>query len=181
MTRIRVLKREEMNEEQGRVYDEAKAAGSPVGGPYYAYIRNPRLMRASHELGNCLRDSSLSGRERQIAVLTTIRHWGAQYPWAVQVRGSLAAGVDQATIDAINNRRAPPLRDTRERLAYEIAKELLANRGLSSASYDSAAKVFKEDELVALIAVIGQFSMVCCTANAFDITPPEEAPARLNG
>lgn len=181
MTRIRVLKREEMNEEQGRVYDEAKAAGSPVGGPYYAYIRNPRLMRASHEMGNCLRESSLSGRERQIAVLTTIRHWAAQYPWAVQVRGSLAAGVDQATIDAINSRRVPPLRDTRERLAHEVAKELLANRGLSNATYDAAAKAFREEELVALIAVVGQFSMVCCTANAFDITPPEEAPARLNG
>jgi 4-carboxymuconolactone decarboxylase len=181
MTRIRVLKREEMNAEQGRVFDEAKAAGSPTGGPYYAYIRYPRLMRAAQEMGNCLRDSSLSARERQIAVLTTIRHWGAQYPWAVQVRGSLAAGVDQATVDAINARTAPPLANARERLAHEVAKELLANRGLSGATYDAAAKAFKEEELVALVAVIGQFSMVSCTANAFDVTPPAEAPARLTG
>ncbi len=181
MTRIGILKREEMNEEQGRVYDDAKAAGLPVGGPYYAYIRYPRLMRASHEMGNCLRESALSARERQIAVLTTIRHWNAHYPWAVQVRGSLAAGVDQATIDAINARKPPPLRDTRERLAHDVAKELLANRSLSTATYEAAAKAFKEEELVALIAVVGQFSMVSCTANAFDITPPEEASARLSG
>ena len=31
MTRIAILKREEMNAEQGRVYDEAKAANAPVG------------------------------------------------------------------------------------------------------------------------------------------------------
>jgi len=30
-----------------------------------------------------------------------------------------------------------------------------------------------------VIARIGSFSMTCCTANAFDITTPEEAPARL--
>jgi 4-carboxymuconolactone decarboxylase len=179
MTRIRILKREEMNDEQGRTYDEAKAAGSPVGGPYFAYIRYPRLMRAAQEMGNCLRDSSLSARERQIAVLTTIRQWNAQYPWAVQVRASLAAGVDQATVDAINAKKAPPLANAREKLAHDVAKELAGNRALSLVTYEAAAKAFKEDELVSLVAVVGQFSMVSCTANAFDVTPPEEAPSRL--
>ncbi len=179
MTRIRIINRPEMNQEQGRVYDEAKAAGNPVGGPYYAYIRIPKLMRVAQDLGSCLREGSLSGRERQIAVLTTIRHWGAKYPWAVQVRGSLTAGVDQGTIDAINARKAPDLSNPRERLAHQVATELLAKHGLSDATYEAAAKAFKEEELVALVAVVGQFSMVSCTANAFDITPPDEAPARL--
>ena len=49
MTRIRTINRPEMNDEQGRVYDAAKAAGNPVGGPYYAYIRYPRLMQAAQE------------------------------------------------------------------------------------------------------------------------------------
>ena len=181
MTRIRIINRPEMNDEQGRVYDAAKAAGHPVGGPYYAYIRYPRLMQAAQELGGCLRGSSLSGRERQIAVLTTIRHWGSKYPWAVQVRGSLAAGVDQATIDAINAKKPPALTDPRERLAYEVANELLTKHGLSDATYEAAARHFKEEELVALVAVVGSFSMTSCTANAFDVTPPDDAPARLAG
>jgi hypothetical protein len=65
----------------------------------------------------------------------------------------------------------------REKLAHEVARDLLANQGLSEATYGAAAKAFSEEELVALIAVVGQFSMVCCTANGFDITPPEGAPA----
>jgi 4-carboxymuconolactone decarboxylase len=180
MTRIKVLQRDEMNDEQGRAFDEAKAAGGPVGGPYWAYVRYPRLMRASQEMGNCLREGPLSPRERQIAVLTAVRHWNAKYPWAAQVRASLAAGVDQATVDAINARKPPPLRDTRERLAHDIAKELLSNRGLSEGTYGAAEKAFSIEELVALIAVVGQFSMVSCTANAFDLTPTEEMTARLN-
>lgn len=181
MTRITVLKREEMNAEQGQVFDTAKAAGNPVGGPYWAYIRNPRLMRASQELGNCLREGPLSPRERQIAVLTTVRHWNAKYPWGAQVRASLAAGVDQPTIDAINAKKVPPLRDARERTAHDVAKELLGNRSLSETTYAAAEKLFKLEELVALVAVIGQFTMVSCTANAFDLTPTEDMTAKLMG
>ena len=175
MTRIKSLKRAEMDAEQGRVYDEFEAAGAPTGGPYLAYIRNPKLMRIANELSSTLRASSLTGRERQIAVLAVVRHWGAKFPWAAQVRASLAAGVDQPVIDAINARQEPKVTDPRERLAYQVATELLAKHGLSDATYAAAEKHFKLDELVALVATVGQFSMVSCTANAFDITPPDGA------
>jgi 4-carboxymuconolactone decarboxylase len=179
MTRIRILKRDEMTDEQGRVYDEIEAAGGPLGGPYWAYIRMPRLMRLAQDVGNCLRASPLSGRERQIAVLTVVRHWDGEFPWAVQVKASLAAGVDQAIVDAINARETPQLSDPREKAAHAVARELLADHGLSDATYANADALFSEEELVALVAVIGQFSMVCCTANAFDATPPAREPARL--
>ncbi len=177
MTRIKVLSRDEMNAEQGAVFDEAAKAGNPTGGPYLAYIRTPKLMRVNQELAATIRAGGLSGRERQIAVLTVVRHWNAGFPWAAQVRASLAAGVDQPTIDAINAGETPKLSDAREAMAHKLAKELLANKGLGQATYDAAAKLFPEDQLVTLVAVVGQFSMVCCTANAFDVTPPEGAPA----
>lgn len=179
MTRIRILKRDDMNEEQGRIHDEVQAEGGPLGGPYWAYIRNPTLMRLAQDVSKCLRASDLSPRERQIAVLTVVRHWGGAFPWAVQVKASLAAGVDQAVIDAINARRTPQLSDAREKSAHRVAGELLADHGLSDATYAEAAELFGDEQLVALVAVIGQFSMVCCTANAFDITPPDSEPARL--
>jgi 4-carboxymuconolactone decarboxylase len=179
MTRIKILERGDMNEEQGKVYDDVKAAGGPLGGPYWAYIRNPALMRLAQDVSNTLRASDLSNRERQIAVLTVVRHWDGQYPWAVQVKASLAAGVDQEIVDAINARQTPPLTDAREKAAYKVAGELLADRGLSDATYAEAAELFGDEQLVALVAVIGQFSMVCCTANAFDVTPPDAEPARL--
>lgn len=179
MTRIKILGRGDMDDDQGRVYDEVEAAGGPLGGPYWAYIRNPELMRRCQDLSSCLRSSPLSGRERQIAVLTVIRHWAAEYPWAVQVRASLAAGVDQDTIDAINAGDTPDLTDPREMAAHLVARELLADRGLGDATYAAAEAAFGTADLVNLVAVVGQFSMTCCTANAFDVTPPDAAPARL--
>ena len=179
MTRIQILSREEMDDEQGAVFDAAKEAGRPLGGPYYAYIRTPKFMQIAQDLTACLAESTLTSREQQIAILTIARHWGAKYPWAVQVRGSLKIGLEQEVIDAINARTPPPLTDSREKLAHRLAKELLAEKGLSGETYAAAENVFSIEELVMLVARVGLFSMTCCTANAFDVTPPDEAPARL--
>ncbi len=179
MTRITILEREDMNAEQGEVFDDIEASGNPTGGPFWAYIRHPGLMRLTSDLGGYLRDSDLAARERQIAVLTVIRYWDGNYPWAVQVRNSLAAGLDQAVVDAINARKEPPVSDPRERLAWQAATELVTAHRLSDRTYAEAEAAFGVEQLVNLVAVIGHFSMVCCTANAFDITPPDSAPARL--
>jgi 4-carboxymuconolactone decarboxylase len=174
MTRIAIVKREEMNPEQGRVYDEAKAANAPVGGPYYAYIRNPQLFTAAQNMGKAIGSFKLDPRVRQIAVLTTARFWNAKYPWGAQVRNALKMGVAQATVDAINAGKTPDLTDPREAMAHKVAKEMLANKGLSEATYKDAEKLFGAEDLVGLVASVGQFSMVSCTANAFDVTPTED-------
>ena len=40
-------------------------------------------------------------------------------------------------------------------LAHQIAKELLANKGLSDATYAAAEASFSTEELVALVARVG--------------------------
>ncbi len=179
MTRIAILDRAAMNAEQGRVYDAAKASNSPVGGPYYAFIRLPKLFQAAQNMRGCLGEGPLSPRERQIVNLTVARHWGARYPWAAQVRASLAVGVEQSVIDAINAGQAPQLADARERTCFEVARELLANKRLSDATYAAADKTMGTDHLVALVAATGAFSTTCLTTNAFDVSPPADAPTPL--
>src|SRR5262245_18250186 len=105
MARIKIIDRSEMNAEQGRVYDAAKAANNPLGGPYYAYIHLPKVFEAAQGLRGALASGPLSRREAQIVNLTVARHWGARYPWWAQVRASLAAGIEQPVIDAINKHR----------------------------------------------------------------------------
>ncbi len=180
MTRISILTGEQMSGEQKAVVDASVAAGKPHGGPFWAYIRNPKLMQTLQDLASCIAGTSLTRRELQIATLTVARHWGAKYPWAVQVRNSLKIGLQQEAIDAINARGALPTDDRREILAHRLADELLTDHGLSDATYAAAEEAFTTEELVALVARVGSFSMTCCTANAFDITPPVEAPARLD-
>ncbi|MBT5810727.1 MAG: hypothetical protein HOI19_10155, partial [Rhodospirillaceae bacterium] len=118
MTRLKVLQRDDMNDEQRQVCDEIEASGGRVrGGPYWAYIRNPKFMALHQGMSDYMRGCPLTGRERQIAVLAVVRHWDAHYPWAVQVRASHAENLDQDIIDTINARKRPNLNDPGEQAA----------------------------------------------------------------
>jgi 4-carboxymuconolactone decarboxylase len=179
MTRIAILDRADMNAEQGRVYDAAKQSSGIVGGPYYAYIRLPKLFDVCQNLRTCLASGPLSPREQQVVNLTVARHWNARYPWFAQVRRSLAVGIDRSVIDAINAGQTPSLADGRERTCHVVASELLANTRLSDQTYAAAEKALGLESLVALVALTGSFSMTCLTASAFGVDPPADNPVPL--
>lgn len=179
MPRITIIDRADMNAEQARVYDAAKQSSGIVGGPYYAYIRLPKLFEAAQNLRESISGGPLSKREQQIVNLTVARHWNARYPWFAQVRRSLSVGIDQGTIDAINAHKTPNLTDSREKTCFAVAHELLVNKGLSDAAYAAAEKAMGLESLVALIAAIGSFSMTCMTAGTFGIEPPAANPTPL--
>jgi hypothetical protein len=179
MARIPIIDRAQMDAEQARVYDAAKANGGPVGGPYYAYIRLPKVFEAAQNLRASLANGPLSKREHQIVNITVARHWNARYPWHAQVRGALAVNVERAVIDAINARRTPELSSARERTCYQVATELLTTQGLSNSTYTAAEATLGLKDLVALIATIGSFSTTCITAGTFQIDPPKDDPIPL--
>ena len=179
MQRIAIIDRAAMNVEQARVYDAAQKAGGPVGGPFYAYIRLPKLFEAAQNLRATLGSGPLSARERQIVNLTVARAWNARYPWFAQARASLQVGLSQAVIDAINARQTPDLPDARERTCFVVARDMLATKGLSDATYAAAEKTMGLEDLVALVAGVGQFSMTCLTAATFQIAPPADEPTPL--
>jgi len=179
MTRLAIIDRADMNAEQARVYDAAKQAGGPVGGPYYAYIRLPKLFEGAQGLRESLAHGPLSRRETQVINLTVARSMNAQYPWFAQVRASLAAGIPQSVVDAINARKTPELPDARERTCYVVASELLANKGLSDKTYAAAEAAMGLPDLVALVAMTGSFSTTCMTANSFQVAPPADNPTPL--
>jgi hypothetical protein len=179
MARIKIIDRTNMNADQARVYDAAKQGSGIVGGPYYAYIRLPRLFEAAQNMRESLSSGPLSAREQQIVNMTVARHWNARYPWFAQARRSRTVGIDQTVIDAINARQTPNLPDARERTCFAVPRELLANKGLSDATYAAAESTMGLESLVALVAATGSFSMTCMTANSFGIDPPAENPTPL--
>ena len=111
--------------------------------------------------------------------LIVARHWNARYPWFAQVRRSLAVGIDQEVIDAINTRKTPSFADARERACFVVSSEMLANKGLSDETYVTAVNTIGLESLVALVALTGSFSMTCLTAATFQIDPPPDNPTPL--
>ena len=54
MTRIAILTPDQMNDEQRAVIEASKASGKPHGGPFWAYIRNPKLMQSVQNTADCI-------------------------------------------------------------------------------------------------------------------------------
>jgi 4-carboxymuconolactone decarboxylase len=162
-----------MSAEQKAVAEKIKASiGRPeIGGPYSAWIQRPELASCILQLSDHIRTSSVPPRLRMLAILLSIRHWGADFPWSAQVPRALEAGLSQAIVTAIGEGKTPSFSDLDEEAVYQLATELLERRELSDATYRRALDRLGEGDLVELVASIGHFSTVSLTAVAFDIHP----------
>lgn len=179
MSRLEPLARDKMDPDFARYYEELARAGGRNQGPYIAYMRNPALFKLNQALSDCIRASSLTPVERQLAVLVTIRHFNAPYAWCVQTRASLAAGMTREMIDAINDRKRPDMTQASEIAIWEVADSLAGKRTLDNAIYARALAALGEQRLVDLVATIGFFSMTGTTLRAFEMDPPEDDPIPL--
>lgn len=179
MTRIPKLNRDEMDEEQARIYDATLAGSGRVGGPALAYVYSPKLWEAVNAVTNHFQNCSLTHAQTRIAALVTARHFNSAYPWSVQAPHALNAGVDRAEVDAINEGRRPDLADPVDALVHDMAVELLKTARLSDATYEKAVEMLGHQRLVDAVGVVGYFSLVGMMANAVDVTPSADAPVPL--
>lgn len=171
----------QLNAEQQAIADKLKQTIGRIGGPYSAWINRPQLCARIQNLSDYFRAGTiLPDKLRMIGVLMSIRHWGADFPWAAQVPNGLKAGLSQAVVTAIGEGKVPSFTDLDEEAAYQVASELLERRTLSDATYRRALDRLGESVLIELVAVVGHFSTVSLTAIAFDIQPERPAPVPMH-
>ena len=95
----------------------------------------------------------------------------------VRSRASARLGVLRALIASMTACSMPTASELRT--CFAVAKEILADKGLSDESYAAAEKTMGLEHLVALVATVGSFSMTCLTAATFQIDPPPNDPTPL--
>ncbi len=172
---------EKMTEAQKKSAAELAAGrrGS-VRGPFNAYLRSPALMDHVQKLGAYIRyDSLIELRLRELAALMAARDWTQQYEWYAHVPHALKAGIKVATIEAIAEGRRPTGLAADEKIVYDFVTELLANRGVSDATYARALKQFGEASVVELISVVGYYAMLAMVMNVARTAVPDGKPLPL--
>ena len=167
-------------EEQAACEEVVAGLRGRVPAPMHAWLRNPELARRGQRLGELLRyETSLAPRLSELAILVTARHWSSHYEWMAHKRDGLKAGMDPEVVAAIAARRPPPLRDEEERAVFDVATSLFATRRVPEALYRRGVEVLGERGLVELVALVGYYSMVALTLNAFEIGLPENVMPEL--
>ena len=172
MSRIKELSPADMTPEQLDLYESTRASGGLLGGPNIVHLRIPKFMRFHQAMIGYLRSNSLAPRLRQLAVLRTVKFWGAKFAWAFHVPASLKAGVEQDIIDDIGTGREPASASPKDKAVLRICTELLETHRLSDEAYQTAIDMFGETGLADIVATAGCYSLTSLMLNAFDIDPP---------
>ena len=175
MSRIRPIEPEKLDAEQRRVY-EAVLAGprGAVRGPVPFWLLSPGLADPAQRLGAFLRfESELPAKLRELAILVTARATTAQCEWYMHRPLAERAGLSPAVATAIAERTAPVFADVDEALTYALAEALAHTHGLGEALYEKGVTRFGERGMVELVVLVGYYTMVAMTLNAFDAELPD--------
>lgn len=177
MARYREITATEMTSEQRRVHDLIVAGRrGRFGGPFQLLIRAPGICEHAAKLGEHLRwGTSLAPRLSELAIIATARFWRAQYEWFAHAPLAEKAGIPAYAVEAIRRGEQPSFQHTDEALVLRVCSELFDSRRLSEETFAEAVTALGETGLVEIIAIIGYYTLIGNTLNAFQVTVPEGA------
>lgn len=178
MARLDPLPVEQLSPEQRKLHDKIRGNRPKLGGPFGVWLRTPALAAAAGSIVEALRENGrLEKRHYELIVLTVVRHWSAQYAWAVHEPIARGLGFSDETIAALKARRRPAFEKPDEALVYDAVTELLAGKVLSQPTYQRLVRQFGLDTTIELMTIAGLYGMISTVLNGFDVpTPNGERP-----
>ena len=181
MARMVMIPQAEMTDDQRAACDEASSGlRGAVPTPMIAWIRNSELARRAQRLGELLRyQTELAPRLSELAILVCARHWTSHVEWTAHKREALKAGLDPAVAASIAARRRPDFASEEEAVIYDVASVLLTQGRIEPILYQTALDRLGERALVELVALVGYYSLVALTLNAFELGLPEKLAPEL--
>ena len=175
MARLPQLARDQMTLEQQRVHDEI--AGGPRGGvrgPFNILLHSPELADVAQALGAYVRyNCAVPWKLRELAILICAHHWDAEYERYAHEPHARKAGLDEAVITAVREGTTPQLGDAAEQAVYDFSTQLLGNHRVDDDTYGRAVKELGEVGTVDLVGLLGHYSLIAMTLNAFEVPVPE--------
>jgi len=149
-------------------------------GPYKVWVHNPKLVHAAAPIGQHFTpgQSSLSEREREIAVLVINSKWHSAYPTAAHEKRGKEVGLPAAAVEAIVAGLPASFADPREQIVYEVAMALADGRLVSQGLYDRAVTVLGHERVTDMIVLMGYYTAVSLTMNFYAVPAGSPGLAR---
>ena len=149
-------------------------------GPYKVWVHNPKLVHAAEPLGQHFTPgkSSLSEREREIAVVVITSKWHSAYPANAHEKRGKEVGLPAASVEAIIAGLPTSFDDQREQAVYEVAMALAGQRLVPQGVYDRAVKVLGHESITDVIVLMGYYTCVSLTMNFYAVPAGSPGLAR---
>ncbi len=149
-------------------------------GPYKVWVHNPKLVHAAAPLGQHFTpgQSSLSEREREIAVLVITSAWHSAYPTAAHEKRGKEVGLPEAAVEAIIGGRPTSFSNAREQTVYEVALALAGGRLVPQGLYERAVGALGHESITDMIVLMGYYTAVSLTMNFYAVPAGSPGLAR---
>jgi alkylhydroperoxidase family enzyme len=119
--------------------------------------------------GQLLLRSSLPARERELAILRVGWLCRATYEWAHHVEiGREQAGLSAADIEAVK-KGAIPDSQADDDILLRAVDQLVGDHFIDDATWAALALRFDQTQLMDLVFVIGNYTMICMALNSFGV------------
>ena len=149
-------------------------------GPYKVWVHNPKLVHAAEPLGQHFTPgrSSLSEREREIAVVVITAKWHSAYPNAAHEKRGKEVGLPSAAVEAMIAGRPTSFADAREQAVFDVATALAGERLVPQGLYDRAVQVLGHESITDVIVLMGYYTCVALTMNFYAVPAGSPGLAR---
>lgn len=177
MARLPKPKREDLPADAAKAWSMSANPDGSLRGPHNALLYVPPISERVAELGDHLRNhGTLSGPERELAIIATAREGEARFAWQAHEAAGRREGVRPEAIEAVRNLAAVDALTPREQIIIEVARSLAREHGLSDGLFQRAQAEFGTPQLVELVALCGYYRLVGYVLNAFQVDLPANAP-----
>ena len=122
--------------------------------------------------------SSLSEREREIAVVVITSKWHSAYPNNAHEKRGKEVGLPAAAVEAIVAGLPASFDDQREQAVYEVATALAGERLVPQGLYDRAVSVLGHESITDMIVLMGYYTCVSLTMNFYAVPAGSPGLAR---
>lgn len=172
-----ISRREQLPEDQREQYDRIADSRESVSGPFPVLLNSPEIAGRVGHLGTYIRfESSLSGRERELTILSTAREFDCAYEWVFHEPVAREEGVPSNVIDTVARGDSVDELAATDAIVVRYVRELLREHGVSDTTYRRAEDHFDVCGITELTATIGYYGMLACVLNAFEVRPENPAP-----
>ncbi len=157
-------------------FDAVAESRGRVGGPFAALMHSPEVSARTAHLGAYLRfDSILPGALREVTILASAREANCPYEFSGHATLARREGVSEEVIRALADRSAPAGLPPELAVPVAYVLELARTRKVSATTFQAALDMLGLQALTELTAILGYYTMLAFTLNAFEVTPAPEA------
>ena len=172
-----VLDEEALSDAQRAVF-EAIASGprGVVQGPLRVWLQSAELADRAQALGAfCRYGTSLPSRLSELAILITGAFWRSGFEWAVHAPIAIENGISEEVAEKIRKGGRPRFARYDEQVLYDFCHDLHHRHEVPEATYRKACETFGTKGVVELVGLLGYYTLISMTINAFEVPLPDGA------